>query len=137
MSYEKISVSQGVEQVREKEGAESEIIQEMITNLPQQIARLHDEVTGVDGGSGGQEAPYSLEDIGNMLRGLQLIFETQLKAKAFELFDEAAEYYPEWEKSKSTSGEVLLQLIAGPELGVLSDMRKRFYQEWKTQRSRS
>jgi hypothetical protein len=112
--------------------------QEMLSDLSEQIGRLHEAVTGVEGGSGGTFAPHSLEDIGKMLRGLQLISEPQLRAKAFQLFDLEATHIRKierFEKQDETLFAAALKIAVDAKLGLSAEMLDRFYREWKTQRS--
>jgi hypothetical protein len=75
-----------VEPIRETLGEEFETIQNILSDQSEQIGRLHESVTGVQDGPGGREPPNSNVDIGNMLAALHIIFEPQLKAKAFLSF---------------------------------------------------
>ena len=120
---DKISVPQAVEQVRQTVGLESETIQETVTDLSNQIGRLREDVTGVVCGPGEMEAPYSLLDIGNMLAALYVTFEPQIKAKAFQLFDEVAKRIHAGEEKGS----------AWMEVGIPPAMHERFYAEWLIQ----
>ena len=110
-------------------------IQETISELSEQIGRLHESVTGVQDGPGGREAPYSLTDIGNMLAGLHIVFEPQFRAKAFEFFNEEADRQKKHGDDKNELAEALIKGAASYRLGVLPGMRNRLYEQWKAQRS--
>jgi len=107
----------------------------MVSDLSEQIGRLHESATGVEDGPGGREAPYSLTDIGNALAALHIIFEPKLKEKAFELFNEEYEHCKARGDTTSELAQEGIRMAAGYRLGVLPGMQNRFYQEWKTQQS--
>jgi hypothetical protein len=112
--------------------------EEMLLDQSEQIGRLHESVTGVEGGPGGTFPPYCLADIGEMLRGLQLIFEFQLKAKAFEIFDLEANQVKQFQgffnDQEGTFAEVLKSAVV-KKMGLSHSVLERFYAEWKTLRS--
>ncbi len=131
------AIHESVQEVRETLSAEFETIQTILSDQSEQIGRLHESVTGVQGGPGGSEAPFSLADIGCMLAGLHIIFEPQLKAKAFELFDEEANRLKMEGQDKGEFAEIPIKMAASIQLGVLPRTLTRFYQEWKTLRPES
>jgi hypothetical protein len=110
-------------------------VQEMVSHLSEQIGRLHESATHAEVGPGGREAPYSLPDIGNMLAALHIIFEPQLKAKAFEILDGEYEHAKARRDVSSELVQAALMVALIHRLGVLPGTLDRFYKEWKTQRS--
>jgi hypothetical protein len=110
-------------------------VQTTVSDLSEQIGRLHESATGVEGGPGGREAPYSLTDIGNMLAALHIIFEPQLKAKAFELLDEENEHCRARGDNTSELAQAGIRMAVSHRLSLLPGKQDQFYQEWKTQQS--
>jgi cell division septum initiation protein DivIVA len=103
-----------------------DILQTGVTDLQEQIVRLREEITGFDS----RHSPScSLDEIGGMLKGWQVVFEPQYKMKAFELFDA----YPDY-SGKEPSAAAFDMLVhaaqAATVLGVPPYLSQEWFVEW-------
>jgi hypothetical protein len=123
------AVSQSTDDILQTIGIESQTIQEQIADLSAQVSDLQEEVTA-------SSVVFSLQDIATMLVGLQKIFEPQLRAKAFAIFDEtSASIKSSGPKELDQLHDALVLGEVWRQLGILPRTQKQFFEEWKKQKA--
>ena len=99
----------------------------MAHDFQEQLVDLQQEITGMDGG----HSTYNLDEIGRMLKGLQVVLEPQCKAKASGVFDA---YPARTGAERAGADELVHSLRAHTVFGVSEERSKEWFKEWQQQR---